>query len=62
MAIELNILNIYCLKVFVSNILDYLHIADVFVLTSDMEGMPNALLRGDGLQAACDTNKDRRRG
>ena len=44
MAIELNIPEYILFKGFVSNILDYLHIADVFVLTSDMEGMPNALL------------------
>jgi len=44
MAPELSICEYVSFKGFVSNILDYLHVADIFVLTSDMEGMPNSLL------------------
>ncbi|MBT9537521.1 MAG: glycosyltransferase family 4 protein [Nitrospirae bacterium] len=44
LAPELSIREYVSFKGFVSNILDYLHVADIFVLTSDMEGMPNSLL------------------
>ena len=44
MTAELGIAEYVFFKGFISNILDYLQITDIFVFTSDKEGMPNSLL------------------
>ncbi|TAL27283.1 MAG: glycosyltransferase family 1 protein, partial [Nitrospirae bacterium] len=44
MAADLKIQNYVSFRGMVSNILDYLHVTDIFVFTSEIEGMPNSLL------------------
>ena len=60
LAPELSIREYVSFKGFVSNILDYLHVADIFVLTSDMEGMPNSLLEAMACGLPVIASKDRR--